>query len=143
MGFPEVDRMDSFDEPPWVHPSSEALDLSEDRSLFDEQPTPLTPVNLWEEPGVEVEQPRQIPRLGEREDDPVVTRVRRRTLIACLCWIFGTTLGLFGVPLMIEATCHLSAFGTLLSGLLLARTSLKEPKIQVVLIKDTNKTAER
>lgn len=143
MGFPEVDRVDSSGEPSWGHSSSEALEFCEDRYFFDEGPTPLTSVNLWEESGEEVEPIRQLPTLKESEDAPVVTRVRRRTLLACLCWILGTTLGLFGVPLLVEATCHLGAFGTLLSGLLLARTSLKEPKIQVVFIDDTNSSSER
>ena len=133
MGFPVVDRVYPSDEESWWEDGAGVLESGEGIPSFKEPGDLAQPIGSWGLPGGVSSR-----GVGKVKGTPVVTRVRWRTLCACLCWILGTTLGLFGLPLIIEAICHLSAFGTLLSGLMIARASSKDPIVHVVLLDGTN-----
>ena len=133
MGFPVVDRVYPPHEESWWEDGAGVLEAGEGIPSFKEAGDVAQSSGSWGVPGGSSSR-----GAGKVEGIEVVTRVRWRTLCACLCWILGTTLGLFGLPLIIEAVCHLSAFGTLLSGLMIARASLKDPTVHVVLLEGTN-----
>jgi hypothetical protein len=64
--------------------------------------------------------------------DKVIFRIRRLTVGACGIWVSGTGAGLFGAPLGVEVVLNLTAFALLGWGMVIARSFLNQPQVNVV-----------
>ena len=72
-----------------------------------------------------------VPRTASPREQ-VVVRIHRLTFGACGFWLSGMGAGLFGAPLGIEVGLNLAAFAFLGWGMLVARSFLNQPQVNVV-----------
>ena len=126
-----------------IRPSSERIidmgELSEVASRPKSSPTPSrassTPVNSLRKsskpPPAAESAYVAVPRTASSREQ-VVVRVHRLTFGACGFWISGIGAGLFGAPIGIEVGLNLTAFAVLGWGMLIARSFLNQPQVNVV-----------
>jgi hypothetical protein len=72
-----------------------------------------------------------VPRMASPREK-VIFRVRRLTVGACGLWISGTGAGILGAPLGFEIVLNLTAFALLGWGMVIARSFLNQPQVNVV-----------
>ena len=128
-----------------VRPSSErVIDMGELSEVVSRSKPPSPPRS----PSKPVHSPRKSPKsvpAAKKEDgvyvavpkaasprDKVIFRIRRLTAGACGLWISGTGAGLLGAPFGVEIVLNLTAFALLGWGMVIARSFLNQPQVNVV-----------